>query len=176
MTDEAAAVGVHTDSPVLDVSDVLSLLGRLEIEEDEVCAVSFAAPSADGGRSAALAYGSLLFGPRELATLSWPKWSARTNHQQATLVSQWEAAGVDLSQWHEFAEYRSGWCFGRFTFSGPRMQEVVAAWLADLLAGAELQIPIQHGPRLSAVTHAAHALLRSFPLLASPAGLLATST
>ena len=154
---------------ILDVAGVSSLLDRLEIEADEVAVFSFAALHEPDG-PAHLAFASVLFGPPEIAAESWPRWSANASQSSAALVQQWEAGGVDTTAWTDFAEVRDGWLFGRRCIAAADGVAVTAAWLADLLAGDAVNIP--GGPPIQAELRAAAGVTRTFPHLASPAGLL----
>jgi hypothetical protein len=153
----------------LDGTAVNSLLDRLQIEPDDSVVFSFAALHQQGGPPG-LIFASALFGPPEMAEQSWPAWSANVSPSTSVLVQQWQAGGVDIAAWTNFAEERDGWIFGRSSRGAPIAIGDTTSWLGDLLASRLAEIP--GGPAVQVQVRAAGGVTRTFPFLASPAGLL----
>ena len=113
---------------------------------------------------------------REMALESWATWAARTDPQTAQLIAQWAAAGLDLGPWQAFTEERAGWIFARWTLTSSEELASLPKWLATLLSGALASGPDPSAPGLKAQSDAPTALIRTFPMLTSPASLLTLCT
>ena len=172
-----ADLGVVTDpkqtGAELDPSDVMSLINRLGSEPGEACVISLAAACPEEAGTAALVFCSVLFGPQEMADESWPQWSGRTRDDLRSLADNWQAAGVALDQWREFTEQRAGFLYVRATRTTDRYAEV-AAWISEILAGREAALA-PGDPPVVASAQAATALVRSFPMLVTPASQLTSA-
>ncbi len=162
------------ESGTLTATHLDQLLDRLRLEPDEMGVVSIAARVDETG-AADLVYASILFGPPEMAVDSWPDWAARTSPASARHLAQMTSFGLDLGvRWREFDQVLEGWLFGRWTIgTDDADRAAIATWLADLLAGKEVPGGSNGNLRISASAGPARSLIRTFPLLASPAGLLA---
>jgi hypothetical protein len=163
--------GTETASPG---EEERGLLDRLRLEPDEAAIVSVAGRLGDATPPIEIVYGSVLFGPDDMPARSWPEWAAVNHPGSARFLALMTGFGVDLgSRWREFDETLGGWYFARWTVGSSQAdRSKLAAWLADLLSGNPV-VGGAHGQvQLHASAEPARSLIRTFPLLASPASLL----
>lgn len=147
-------------------ADVGELLNRLKIEDDDIAVVSFAAHVEDNNPTR-LMFASVLFGPAQMAQMSWLEWSAQTQAPAASVLADLENAGRDLCAARSFVRSVGSCLLGRVALT----PDNAVCWLAGLLAGepAELVEDVV----LHAHAIAASGAVRTFPNRASPAGRLA---